>query len=119
MGGVARVIEAVATGGWSEVSRKSGGPTVTGEVTKAVDEVSGAKEMREQAAAEQARLQQEEQNRQAEEARLKDEEAKRQNEERERARMAGPGSRASTLLTGGQGTEEEDLNVARRTLLGS
>lgn len=29
------------------------------------------------------------------------------------------GTRSRTLLTGGQGVKDEDLNVARRTLLGS
>ena len=40
-------------------------------------------------------------------------------EEKEGERTSRAGSRSSTTLTGASGLDDEDLNVSRRTLLGS
>lgn len=56
-----------------------------------------------------------EQNRETEKEELQAEEEVKQEE----VRTSRPRGRSRTLLTGGQGLTDENLNVSRRTLLGS
>lgn len=84
------------------------------------EQANALEQQRRDREAEKTRLENE---KKAEEERVRQEEANAAEQSRKEAEAAAEGkrtrARSSTVLTSGQGADEENLNISRRTLLGS